>query len=1258
MNSRRSHTNGFRSLLEGGARARVRCLAFIAACVASSATAANITWSGTTTASWSNPANWAGGVLPGASDNAILSSGSQAYLTLSSTFGPTLTNLTVSTNSLRIFGNTGVLNVSGSVGVPTNAILFNTSGTSPTYYALQTPLLSGNQILVASNSWLTAGPNSTWNLNSIDLNTDNSANRANFRINGATINSAGTTVSYGVMLSRAPADTSTLFMDSGTLSALRIGIGRQQDNFQNAGTGTLEWTGGLIANYSGGDLLMNSYDITDNYGFQINLIGTGDKTLSIASGRTARIGPNSTNFTTGGVITGTNTAGAFLTGSTGRLVIDGSGTVRLYQSNSYSGQMKINAGTLTLVSGSETYNSVAGTYNATITPSALEIATSGTLDLQNGAGLIGSGSISFTGGALRFTGTSAADLSSRILGSSGAIRIDTGTNTPTFSSALGASNTGGLDKSGAGTLSLTAANTYTGPTTVSAGTLQIGGGGTTGSIVATSTVTVAGGAALNFRRTDDYGGGFANVVSGSGGVQVLSGTLAYTGANTYTGTTTVSAGTLRIGNGGTTGSIAASSPVAVSSGAILSFNRTDGYGGNFANVISGSGGVQVLSGTLAYTGANTYTGTTTVSAGTLQIGNGTTGSIAGPVANGGALVFNRSNDLTYAGIVSGSGTLTHSGAGTLTLSGSSTYTGKTAIANASGGISINSIGNVNGGPSALGNPDSVANGTIDVAGALTYSGGAAATDRRINLGNGATVGRIIHTGSNTLTLNGDIFVNVTSNWSLRPNAAGSEIRVNGLVSGSGASGLFVFGDSSGTATLANSGNSFTGPVNLYQGTLNAASIANSGSNSALGAGNVIEFGNSGSNLTGRLVFTGSAGGSSNRLISILGGTVGTGFSNGGIIENSVAGQTLTLTGSVTASGATPSLQIGGAGDGVLSGAISDGAGDMTLTKIGVGSWTLSGSNAYSGATTVSQGVLRFGSVNAINSTSAVSVAAGGTLAYSGNAAGTFTRSISGSGGFAHAGSGILTITSSNSFTGPTTVSAGVLQIGSTGRINATSQITVDGTSAGLAYNSATPLAAALNLVQGTLSGTGSIGTPVTIGSGDFHSPGNSPGIQSVAAETWNPGGAYIWELNSISGTAGTNYDQIGVTGLLDLAGLSTSNRFNLNLVTLTGGNAAGPLDVAYVSGPTYTFTIATFGSLGVPGSGGFSTAAGSDLTSLFTIDLAGWQGTKPSLSDISVKVNASSGIDLVIVPEPGALVLTVLGAAFLGWAGRRRQPRA
>ena len=64
------------------------------------------------------------------------------------------------------------------------------------------------------------------------------------------------------------------------------------------------------------------------------------------------------------------------------------------------------------------------------------------------------------------------------------------------------------------------------------------------------------------------------------------------------------------------------------------------------------------------TGNNTYTGGTTVSAGTLQIGNaGTSGSVAGDIVNNTSLVFDRSDSIEYDGVISGSGSLTQLGAG-------------------------------------------------------------------------------------------------------------------------------------------------------------------------------------------------------------------------------------------------------------------------------------------------------------------------------------------------------------------------------------------------------------------------------------------------------------------------------------------------------------------------------------------------------------------------------------------------------------------
>lgn len=321
--------------------------------------------------------------------------------------------------------------------------------------------------------------------------------------------------------------------------------------------------------------------------------------------------------------------------------------------------------------------------------------------------------------------------------------IDTNGFTSTFAQAIGGA--GSLTKLGVGTLILAADNTYGGGTTIAAGTLQLGNGGGSGSVVG----NIVDDGNLAFGRSDiaSYG----DIVSGSGTLsQVGSGTLVLTGNNTYAGITTIASGTLQLGDGGTSGSVAGS---VMDNGALV-FNRSDDLG--FAGVISGTGSLTKLgANTLTFTGNNSYTGTTTITGGVLQIGNGgATGALVGDTVNNGSLIFNLSSNLSYAGAISGTGLVQQQGPGTTVLAGANRYTGGTFINTGTLSVSAdNNLGDPSGAVSLNGGTlqlsvsfDSArslsigaAGGTIDVADVNAFSGPIAGPGALTKTGTGTLI---------------------------------------------------------------------------------------------------------------------------------------------------------------------------------------------------------------------------------------------------------------------------------------------------------------------------------------------------------------------------------------------------------------------------------------------------------------------------------------------------------------------------------------
>ena len=261
------------------------------------------------------------------------------------------------------------------------------------------------------------------------------------------------------------------------------------------------------------------------------------------------------------------------------------------------------------------------------------------------------------------------------------------------------SGAGAYTQTGGGTTILTGADSRTGSTSVTSGVLQIGNGGTGGSIAGNVTTSNLG--SISFNRSNDslvYSG----TISGSGQFwQIGTGQTTLTGTNTYTGGTDITAGTLQIGNGGATGSIV--SNVSIASGATLRFNRSNAI--TFTGGISGSGNVQKEGvGTLTYTGsAATYAGNTNVNAGTLAVN----GILAGTLnVNNGATL---SGTGTVGNVTINSGGILNPGnsIGTLTVNGDlnfaagSMYKVEANSAGNSGKVVVNGTATLNGNVVAL-----------------------------------------------------------------------------------------------------------------------------------------------------------------------------------------------------------------------------------------------------------------------------------------------------------------------------------------------------------------------------------------------------------------------------------------------------------------------------------------------------------------------------------------------------------------------------
>jgi autotransporter-associated beta strand protein len=938
----------------------------------------------------------------------------------------------------------------------------------------------------------------------------------------------------------------------------------------------------------------------------------------------------------------------------------------------------------------------------------------GGIDLMQGGISLGSNSAAGTG-TIRTFG-SVIDYAN---GVNSAAPIDINSNTTQVLVLVGSaiqsgviSETGGprpLEKIGAGNLTLSGVNTYTGTTTITAGTLTLQGGsaiadasnltiGASGQLTLLNSETIGGlngsgnvnlnGNTLTSGAFNDTFHLFSGVISGTGGfVKAGSDPQYLSGDNTYTGLTQVQSGSLLLGFGGTTGSIAGNAQI--NGGAALFFNRSNAYA--YAGNISGAGAISHAgTGTTTLSGINTYTGDTVIGNGVLAASGGTAigdtsavnvstsgrfdllssetiGSLAGngnTVLNGNTLTTGGNNaSTTYSGVMSGAGGLTKLGTGTFTLSGANAYTGATAI-NA-GTLTVANA-------SALG-----VNSAVTVANAATLA-----------LNSNLTIGSLAGTGDTTLGVN----TLTTGGNNASTTYAGVMSGAGGLTK-TGVGTFFLTGENtyaggtqvnSGSLILSNGGD-VQGNVNVsgagvfgfqkssaytFGGTVSGTNMAKFGSGTVtLAAANTNTFT---AVHEGTLTVSGSGTfGGPNVTISMPGPFAPATLDLGGTTQsiralamdfdpaNAVTNGTLIATDQFVIGRGAYSANLGGA---------------ASMFKSGTGTATLSGNNTFTGGTTINNGTLVLQGGAAIADLSAVVVNPSGTLQLANNetvgnlsgfgsvnlganvltlggnnANASMGGTITGAGGkLIKNGSGILALSGNNTFTGGIDIFGGGISL-QTNTAAGTGPITTFGSIIDYAngIDVATPIVLSSNDTQ--LQQIGGAATQ----SGPISEIGGSRPLEKIGGGNVTLSGA-----NTFTGPMTITDGTLTVTGGSALSDTSPTILAASGTLAVTGSETIGALSgsgalnlgsgATLTTGVNNTSTIFTGASSGAgnltkDGTGTFLLTGANSFSGLLNV-AGGALTVTPSGSLANMSVNVANGASARL----GAGTLGVNGGGMTG----------
>ena len=580
---------------------------------------------------------------------------------------------------------------------------------------------------------------------------------------------------------------------SAVLSTSSIQLG--QTSGTSAGTLSLESTSGgqsystpiTIRSGSSGTKTINSAATSGNNTLSGSITANDNFTVTSASGG---------NLIFSGVISGAN---GFVKAGNGTLILSGA------SANTFSGgNVDVNAGTLVL---NKTANVTA------IQGRPVNIASGATVR-TDAAGQIGSAPLVTVNGTLNLNGNNqtialAGSSSGNVTLGSGTLTISN-TGNDTFSGTI--SGTGAVAKAGNGTQILNGTNTYNGTTTISGGFLQIGTGGTTGSL---GSGNVTNNATLTFNRSDSVT--ISNAISGSGKVAIAGGgTIVFNDTKTFTGDTYIMNGaTLKIG--------AASGSSTVRLGGDFGTTGLQNLGQGATLTLTSSNGSQTFGGIINTVGSNTSNALlidsqNTSGTNTLSANSYLDSALRTQVASGGSLLF-QGGTIDFKGQ-----TLTVDGAGNTTLNenlfsstSNATTNGGSLIKKGAGTLIIQSTGNSYSGSGANAlnaNSTQINQGTLGIYGDTSL--GIAPQNAYNNIqftGNGT-----LQDTANNISLNATRNINVASGVTATFDSNGNTLTINGVVNGTGGN---VAKTGSGTVNLSGN-NTFTGTTTVSNGTLELA----------------------------------------------------------------------------------------------------------------------------------------------------------------------------------------------------------------------------------------------------------------------------------------------------------------------------------------------------------------------------------------------------------------------------------------------------